>query len=1294
MPKKNAQIPILQTTVSDQDLKAISPPPGLPIASVWDDLVLAVRENQVVVITGETGSGKSTQLPKIALLAGQGRRARIVCTQPRRVAARSLARRVAEECEASGLGSSLVGYKIRFRSDVTEATRIKFVTDGILLSELRSDRWLREYDTIIVDEAHERSLNIDLLLGLLKNILKKRRGMKLIITSATIEPQRFSDAFDRAPILSIPGRGFPVEKRYVTPERLLYEQDATTVDLAVSAVRQMERQARIGDILVFFATEKEIREAASILSASENSSLVLPMYGRLSAREQDLIFKPSFRRKIVLATNIAETSITVPGIRFVIDTGFARISRYSAGSRTKALPVSRISRSSADQRAGRAGRTAPGICVRLYSEEDYLASPVYTPPEILRSNLAEVILKLLDLGIRDVERFPFVDPPHQSLLKEGFTTLRELGALKLDGSLTENGRLMATLPLDPRLSRILIQANRERCLKEAAILVAALSIQDPREYPVEKKAQAEQAHALFRSTDSDFITLLNIWNRIKEYEKQGISRTKLRKYCKEHFLSYPRLLEWQDIYSQIIETLAEAGGFSLNQMPASYEAIHRSLLTGFLCNIGLHKEGTRYRGAKDREIFLFPGSCLYKKRPRWIVCSDLIKTSQLYARVVAEVKPEWIEQTAGEFAKRSWADAHWEKERGEVVAWEKVTVFGLTVVESRKVSYSRIKPDDARDIFVREAIFPGAFKKRFGFVEHNNAAFAEIESISSMTRRADLSLDEEVAIRLLSQGLSELENRCGSALIDERSLAWAVKKTGDKPLRLEKNVLLSEAMKESNLDQYPGHLVMDGIEIPLVYSFSPGSEKDGVTAQIPAQNLERIFNTSFGQSSDRHISSFEWLVPAMIQDKTLAILKLMSKPLRQRLMPLSESAAEISRRLHAIRSKDLSLCFDEAFALAIIDVCPELRPDKARLREEVGNVFALLPSHLRMRFEIISPSGKTLASGRDLAKLREEISLDVLELQRQSPVWQGFVRKWERELKGIEGLSPLPERIMEPVSGFEGFPALSFENERLFLRVFIDKKSAEDCQKAAIKALFLRELSKELDYLCKQAELTIKPAKTAGVLSLHGVARMPDRGAVRNKLAAILEKELLPQTITPLDCNTFFNTLKTVKAAIMPKGYKIIDSVTSVLNVQAKAQKEIDRLYCACRPRTQATTALKKELDTELRRIVPDDFPLNMRLAEVERIPRYLKALLIRAKRGFDNPSKDRLKAEQVTPYLEKLKMLSLKREDIPEVFEQYSMMVNEYIISVFAPELKTILTVSSKKLDNCLENIMQNQPD
>lgn len=1291
MPKKNAQILTSQTIAAKLKLEALTPPSNLPISSVWKELVEAVRLNQVVVITGETGSGKSTQLPKVALLAGQGRLGRIVCTQPRRVAARSLARRVADEFDAAGLGASLVGYKIRFKSDVTGQTLIKFVTDGILLAELRSDRWLREYDTIIVDEAHERSLNIDLLLGLSKDILKKRPDMKLIVTSATIEPKRFSEAFGNAPVLNIPGRGFPVEKRYIAPEMLNCEQDAPSVDLAVSAVRQLLREGRTGDILVFFATEKEIREAASHLSASvemssfQGSALVLPMYGRLSAGDQDLIFKPSSRRKIVLATNIAETSITVPGIRYVVDTGFARISRYSAGSRTKALPVSRISRSSADQRAGRAGRTAPGVCLRLYGEEDYISSLTYTPPEILRSNLAEVILKLLDIGVNDVERFPFIDAPHPALVKEGFSTLRELGAVKPEGTLTENGRLMAKLPLDPRLSRILIQANQERCLKEAVVLAAALSIQDPREYPVDKKAQADQAHAVFRSTDSDFITLLNIWQMIKECEKQGVSRTKLRKYCKEHFLSYPRLLEWKDIYDQIVETLAEAGGFSLNQKPANYEAIHRSLLTGFLSNIGIYKEGTKYRGAKEKEVFLFPGSSLYKKRPKWLMCAELVKTSQLYARIAAEIKPEWVEQVAGEFAKRSWADAHWEKERGEVVAWEKVTVFGLTVVESRKISYSRIKPDEAKDIFVREAIFTGAFKKRFAFVEHNNAVFSEIETISSKTRRADLCLDEEAAIELLSQGLSELERKIGKDLIaDERSLAWAIKKHGDKPLCLDKELLLSEAMKQSDLGQYPGHLIIDGLEVPLVYSFSPGSEKDGVTAQIPAQHMERIACATMLQFAGMQVSLFEWLVPAMLSGKTLAILKSLSKQFRQRFQPLPETAEEIARRLQQQRLKNRALSLEEAFVAAIFAIFSELQPNKAQIFEEITKAISNLPSHFRMRFEIISPSGRIMAAGRDLAHIEAEITLDVVELQRQSPIWRAFVSKWEKELSGIDGLSPLPERIRESKTGFEGFPALSFEDGRLFQRVFLQQKNAEMSQKQAIKALFLRELSKEFSYLLKQVNFSDRFIGT-GSLSLKHKAFLADKEVFKANFASVLERELLPQTLAELDSKTFFDTLNILKKDMMLKGLHIINAVQSVLESRAKAMHEIERLYAGCTPKTQAATVLKKGLEKEIARLVPADFPCNMSLIEIERIPRYLEGVRIRAKRGFDNPLKDRAKAEQVSKYLERLQELAVKRDQFGDEFDKLALMVNEYVISVFAPELKTLFSISAKKLDGVI---------
>ncbi|MCD4755302.1 MAG: ATP-dependent RNA helicase HrpA, partial [Deltaproteobacteria bacterium] len=744
---------------------------------MWDDLVSALSQNQVIIVSGETGSGKTTQLPKICLAAGRGTHRKIACTQPRRVAAITVAARVAEELGPQG--PRLVGYKIRFRDSTVPETRIKFVTDGMLLAEVQQDPKLRAYDTIIVDEAHERSLNIDFLLGILRRLLPTRPELKVIITSATMDTAHFCQAFGKVPVIEIAGRGYPVEIQY-KPIEQDEESDITTVEKVIFATEKIRRKDPFGDILVFLPTEREILETVKILkSGCEDNALVLPMYGRLAASDQKRIFRPAPVQKIVVATNVAETSITVPGIMYVVDSGLARIARYNVRSRTKALPIVPISRASADQRAGRAGRVHAGVCVRLYSEEDYEDRSEYTLPEIRRSNLAEVILRLYAMKLGPVDKFPFVDAPSSQAIKEGFTTLRELRALNAAGRLTRTGRIMAKLPLDPRISRMIIEARHENALKEVVIIASAMSIQDPRERPADKENQADQAHSSFKDPSSDLLTFIKMWNAYHKELKAGRSRNQIRKYCRENFLSYNRMQEWKDIHDQIMDILQEAEKFpqitkfplnhQISQSPNSFSitkspnhqinrSIHCSVLSGFLGQIALKQEGSRYLAARGREVFLFPGSSLYKKGPKWIVATELIRTSRLFARTVAAVEPEWIEKLAGDLCIHSYSDPHWEKRRGEVMAWERVTLFGLPIVERRKVRYCKIDPTESREIFIRQALIPGEFKNKHPFLVHNMELISEVQDLEDRTRRRDIMVDEETLYSFYDQGLSEIEN--------------------------------------------------------------------------------------------------------------------------------------------------------------------------------------------------------------------------------------------------------------------------------------------------------------------------------------------------------------------------------------------------------------------------------------------------------------------------------------------------------------------------------------------------------
>jgi len=746
----------------------INYPDELPIAAHRDEIIEAIIKHDIVIISGETGSGKTTQLPKMCLEAGRGQKKMIGCTQPRRIAAITVAERVAQELGEKY--SYLVGHKIRFQNKTTKSTKIKFMTDGILLAETRSDHDLLAYDTLIIDEAHERSLNIDFLLGYAKQLLTKRKNLKVIITSATIDTEKFAAHFNKAPIIEVSGRTYPVEVRYrPADENTDNKENNSYIDRAVQEVLDLRRKKESGDILIFMPTERDISETVDLLNQEFNpltstkkkgpqktNIRILPLFGRLRAADQGMVFRHLKVQKIVVATNIAETSVTVPGIRYVIDTGLARISTYNIRARTTSMPVTAISKASCDQRKGRCGRVGPGTCIRLYSQEDFSNRPEFTLPEIKRSNLAEVILRMIDLKLGDPASFPFIDPPVSRSIRDGYALLHELGAIDASESeprLSANGRIMAMLPLDPRISRMIIEATKHNCLQEVVIIASALAIQDPRIRPAEAEGAADQAHAKFKMHPSDFLSYLKIWDefnnvpfRGKEKDKKK-SRSQMRKFCRANFLSYQRLREWQDIYEQVSSTLREEKGFTMNRTPASYEDIHSAILSGFLRNIAFRKEKNVYQGGQSKELMLFPGSVLFNKGGGWIMAAELVETARLYARTAANIKVDWIEPLAGSLCRSTYSNPRWEKKSGQVIANEKVTLFGLVLVASRKKNYAGINETtrrEARDIFIHSALIQGELMGRYPFLEHNQELVGRFEKIEDRLRQRNILADEYV----------------------------------------------------------------------------------------------------------------------------------------------------------------------------------------------------------------------------------------------------------------------------------------------------------------------------------------------------------------------------------------------------------------------------------------------------------------------------------------------------------------------------------------------------------------------
>ncbi|HLZ20411.1 MAG TPA: ATP-dependent RNA helicase HrpA, partial [Smithellaceae bacterium] len=849
----------------------------LPISASRQTIIDHIRNKQVVVITGETGSGKTTQIPKMCLAAGRGVGGMIALTQPRRIAAVSIASRIASEMGQTC--GEAVGYKIRFEEKTSPGTLIKVMTDGMLLSETVNDRYLRAYDTIIVDEAHERSLNIDFILGYLRTLLLKRKNLKLIITSATIDTAKFALAFGNAPVVEVSGRMFPVDVRYSPIDPVREEKGETTyVDAAVDCVEKLQKERRFEDILIFLPTEQDIRETCEKLS-KRCSGLILPLYARLSSGQQRLVFAPSEEQKIIVSTNIAETSLTIPGIKYVIDSGLARVLEYNPRSQTTGLPVKPVSRSSADQRKGRCGRVQNGICIRLYSPEDYADRPLYTTPEILRSNLAGVILRMLSLNLGAPTAFPFIDRPQPKSIRDGIEILRDLGALTRTDSAEEEerfeltliGKTMSAFPLDPRISRMVIEAQKEGCLNEIAVIAAGLSIQDPRERPYDKMDKATAAHAQFLHAESDFLGYLQLWNRYSDSIDKMQTQNKLRKFCRDHFLSYRRMMEWRDIYHQILDIVRgdqiprqrKTAKIDIDQNIS--DKIHRCILSGYLSNIALKKEKNFYTAAKSREVMLYPGSGLFNRGGQWIVAAEIALTSRLFARNAGNIKSEWLEELGREHCRHIYWGAHWEKNRGQVVVSEKVILFGLTIVEQRSVAYDRINPEEARKVFIREALVTGEVGRRLPFLQHNLSLLETLKNMEDKLRTRGIAVDEETIAGLYEKRLPVLS--------DMRSLVQLIKNRGsDDFLRFSEEDLLAGEPDPLELAQHPDHIKLGNVALPCRYRFEPGRAEDGVTVTVPVGLLTKAAS-----------ENIERQLPTLLQEKVLHLLKTLPKNFRLKL---------------------------------------------------------------------------------------------------------------------------------------------------------------------------------------------------------------------------------------------------------------------------------------------------------------------------------------------------------------------------------------------------------------------------
>ena len=1232
--------------------------PELPVSDRRDELAKAINDNQVVVVAGETGSGKTTQLPKICLELGRGIRGTIGHTQPRRLAARTVAQRIADE-----LGTSLgdaVGYTVRFTDQASDRTLVKLMTDGILLAEIQRDRRLLRYDTLILDEAHERSLNIDFLLGYLRELLPRRPDLKVIVTSATIEPGRFAAHLNGAPIVEVSGRTYPVEIRYRPLEVEAVADDDTDdpddpdheivrtemrdqTEAIVDAIAELEKEPP-GDVLVFLSGEREIRDTSEALRSSfDEHTEVLPLYARLPTAEQQKVFAPHTGRRVVLATNVAETSLTVPGIRYVVDPGTARISRYSRRTKVQRLPIEPISQASAAQRAGRSGRVAPGVCIRLYSGEDFASRPRFTDPEILRTNLAAVILQMAALQLGDIEQFPFLDPPDARSIRDGVLLLQELGAFDRAGAITELGRRLARLPVDPRIGRMILQADAEGCVREVLVLAAALSIPDPRERPADRDEAARQKHARFADERSDFITYLNLWRYLREQRKER-SGNAFRRMCREEFLHYLRIREWQDLTGQL-RSIARDIGIRESDEDADPTSIHAALTAGLLSHIGLREGDSRdYTGARNTKFVLAPGSVLTKRPPRWVVVAELVETSRLYGRIAARIEPEAVERIAGHLVHRSYSEPHWDPQRGAVMAYERVTLYGLPLVPRRRVNYAQIEPELARVLFIRHALVEGDWQTRHHFFRDNARLREELEEIEERARRRDLIVGDDDIYAFY-------DARVPAEVVSARHFdAWWRKQRRRTPdlLTLTRDDLLRT---EDTAGDQPDTWQAGDLSLPVTYRFEPGAEDDGITVHVPVEVLARLGGDEFA-----------WHVPALRGELVTALIRSLPKDLRRNFVPAPDTARAVLATLEPGTE-------------------PLLRSLQRALQRRTGvlvpiDAFDLdkLPSHLRVTFAVESADGSEVARGKDLEALQEQLAAPARQAVAEA-VADGLERS------GLRGwpddLDELP-RTVERVSGghtVRGFPAFVDMKSTVDVRVF-----ATTAEQDAVMGPGVRRLLR----------LTVaSPVKTIE-RQLNPRARLVLGGNPDGSLAALLDDSadaaVAVQAPAPVWSRAEFEALRQrVADALVATTLDIVGRVEKVLG--AAHEVEVALPAKASAAQADAIADIRAQLD----RLLPRGFVAATGATHLGDLTRYLTAVSRRIERLPQGVNADRERMTRVhavqDAYDELRQALSPARAAAVDV-RDIARMIEELRVSLWAQQLGTARPVSEQRIYRAIDAI------
>jgi ATP-dependent helicase HrpA len=1203
-------------------------PPALPITARADELLATLRDHQVVVVAGETGSGKSTQLPKLCLELGRGIHGMIGHTQPRRLAARTIAERVAEEL-ATEVGD-VVGYAVRFTDRVTESTHVKVMTDGILLAELPRDPELRRYDTLIIDEAHERSLNVDFLLGYLKQLLPRRPDLKVVITSATIDTERFSEHFDDAPVIEVSGRTYPVEVRYRPVEE-------DQVQGILDAVAELSTEGR-GDILVFLSGEREIRDTADALRAAElRHTDVLPLYARLTAAEQHRVFQPHTGRRIVLATNVAETSLTVPGIRYVIDPGTARVSRFNRRTKVQRLPIEPVSQASADQRAGRCGREAPGICIRLYSEDDYNGRPPFTEPEILRTNLASVILQMSALRLGDVEAFPFVEPPDRRAVRDGVVLLEELGALD-DGRLTPLGRRLARLPLDPRLGRMVLAAAEGDCVHDVLVITSALSIQDPRERPPDARQHADELHRRFVDPSSDFTAYLNLWDHLRD-ERKRLSSNQFRRLCRAEHLHYLRVREWQDVYSQLLHAVREMR-LRVHRERADSDTVHRALLAGLLSQVGTRAGERRdYLGSRNARFSLSSGSALSGHPPTWVMAGELVETSKLWAHVAARIRPEWIEQVGHHLVERSYTDPQWNARRGQAIAFERVTLYGLTVVDRRQVNYARIDPVHARELFIRHALVDGDWNTSHAFLAHNRELIDEVRELEERARRRDLLVGDDVIAEFYDRLLPD-------DVVSARHFdRWWRGVRSEQPdlLDLTLDVVRNPAAADIDPDRYPDAWRHDDLSLPLTYEFQPGSATDGVTVHVPLPALARMRG-----------ARLDWQVPGLRRELVTALVRTLPRQLRRKFVPAAEHADGFLARaspedgpLLDVLARDLARAAGEPITPADLDV-PHL------------------PDHLRMTIRVVDESGSTLAAGKDLPALERHLQ------RRIRAGITSAAAAFERRGITTWDIGNLPRTVEVRWAGqsFEVFPALVDEGASVAVRAFVTIDEQQGAMWTGTRRLLLLAMPSPVRSLGKRLTNRTKIAL--------GHAPHPSYDALLDDCVAAAVDLLMTSNGGPAWDETAFNSLRDAIAVELPD--RVFGVVAVVARIVARAHDLRERLAAVTTPNVVASAA---DIQVQLSRLVFPGFVTDTGAAKLPDLLRYLDAIDHRLDKLATDPVKDHERARAVQ-HLEE-QMVALPRS--PER-ERVRWLLEELRVSLFAQQLGTAERVSEPRIRREIERL------